>query len=753
MPLLETSLFEVLFLPLRGKRVGFVPLDGNVGDRLNHAATEQLFEYFEIEHEVLSPLAIDQGSIAHRFDELVVSGGGNMGGPFYKRPFQTRQELIGTGLPIHIFPQSFIQNEEDLSPYARVFVRDEASRALNPHLPLAPDLAMGYRGPVSSRSPCANVGLFLRRDVEHRIGEHPASLGDPAALADTVDELFDLASHFRHIVTDRLHFCIAALLLGKEVTLLPNSYFKNRSFYDTWLSTHCQWSEDVPALDFERADSDTDLFIRLTGPPSRVIDRSCIPVKDPGFFLDQTSEPYKISHADGVRYIESNSAGALVWQLCDGERSTGEIVSLITEAVPQPPLEVAYDIQLCLGQLAAFDAITLDFKQDTSRDGDVVRPNLAAPEIAVRRRRALDLQVHEPQIVEGRLRCSATLDGTPLWFATDPSLRDAVSPHADPFLLTSLMIAMHSGRPLSVRGAPVTKGLTRNLEQFQAVWSAWRNKLVEVEIEAEEMALYASPRGGAIAGFSGGVDSSYTIYRHLVSPDTRRGPQIRGALTIHGFDIASEDREKFATAFDNARRYLDGLDVDLLSVETNAKPLLPNWLDSHGLLLASCLSLFAHRFETGVIAATLPYVILQPLGSNPTTDWLMGSDHFSIFHHGAAVSRLDKVRAIAEWNAVDAHLRVCWEGESATDLNCGSCLSCVLTAIMFHCLGHRPKCLPDKVSAAMASNVLQRNLGRLEWYDLRCIVAEANRRGLQADWLEPLKTALAKSEMVLEESY
>ena len=193
---------------------------------------------------------------------------------------------------------------------------------------------------------------------------------------------------------------------------------------------------------------------------------------------------------------------------------------------------------------------------------------------------------------------------------------------------------------------------------------------------------------------------------------------------------------------------LNGLNVQLLSTQTNVKTYLPHWLDSHGLLLAACLSLFSNRYKTGVIGATLPYVIMQPLGSNPTTDWLMGSDRFSILHHGAGTSRLDKVRAIANWDAVHSHLRVCWEGNSLKEPNCGDCLACVLTAIMFHCLGHYPTCLPPKVSGDMASRVLDRDLGRLEWYDLQCILSEVAKRGLQSPWVESLKVALAQSKAI-----
>lgn len=41
-----------------------------------------------------------------------------------------------------------------------------------------------------------------------------------------------------HIYTTRLHAAILGVLLGKDITFFDNSYGKNRSFYDSWLSDY-----------------------------------------------------------------------------------------------------------------------------------------------------------------------------------------------------------------------------------------------------------------------------------------------------------------------------------------------------------------------------------------------------------------------------------------------------------------------------------------------------------------------------------
>lgn len=37
-------------------------------------------------------------------------------------------------------------------------------------------------------------------------------------------------------MTDRLHFAIAGLHAGRDVTLLANDYHKNKSMHETWLA-------------------------------------------------------------------------------------------------------------------------------------------------------------------------------------------------------------------------------------------------------------------------------------------------------------------------------------------------------------------------------------------------------------------------------------------------------------------------------------------------------------------------------------
>jgi polysaccharide pyruvyl transferase len=247
MQLLPFSAFAKIFEPLRGRRIGYARTPGNVGDGLIEAAAFQMLRHFGIDFVVTSP------SSSQKIDEWLLPGGGSMGS-FYAINEERRKLVLADGHPVSVLPQSFMGPEA--FGYARVFVRERASLELRPDACLAPDLALGLNIPWSwklalgldhgwKRKAALGEGLWLRKD-EEAIFPQAGSLGDPAERCSTPFRYLRLAALHTHVITDRLHFAIAALLCGRKATLLPNSYHKNRSMYETWLrELGCEW-RDAP---------------------------------------------------------------------------------------------------------------------------------------------------------------------------------------------------------------------------------------------------------------------------------------------------------------------------------------------------------------------------------------------------------------------------------------------------------------------------------------------------------------------------
>jgi hypothetical protein len=530
--------YEKLFAPLRGKRIGYFLLTGNVGDELNHQAARELFGYFDIDFREIHPGDVRKRDLAAALDELVISGGGNMGSDFYSEPFAERRIALKMGLPTTVFPQTFLANREDLSGYKKIFVRERRSRSLNVQFELVPDLAMGLLDVPRPTNPEAKIGVFLRRDIEARFSGCAASMGDPAQLSSTCDEYLELAGLFEHVFTDRLHFAIAALLRQRKVSLLPSSYWKNRAVYETWLrGFECEWLNGPDGISADPGAISRKVLYRLSGSPARVVDWSCRPVRQPEYTLYRHDDRTAIRRQGGPIAAWCNDSTGLIWTLCDGSRTVEEILETLLEAYPEDAIAVARDLQDTLQLLKKKQMLYLE----ATEPGEY-RPPLPRA-VGGTRRAGIELMVEAPATTENSFVLSATLkDGgrsdRSIWFELDRSCENLVSRNADPFLLVVLMYAMRSGRDVVVRNAPVSSGLLSNLERFQQVWCRWRTVLGQVVIEAEiDRDQAADDREGALLTFSGGIDSCFTAFEYVSGVNVQHQHKAASALMIQGFDI------------------------------------------------------------------------------------------------------------------------------------------------------------------------------------------------------------------------
>jgi hypothetical protein len=361
-----------------------------------------------------------------------------------------------------------------------------------------------------------------------------------------------------------------------------------------------------------------------------------------------------------------------------------------------------------------------------------------------------ELTVQPPRRDGERVRFSARLATTTgerrtLWFSLPRRHADAATRRADPFVLAALWGAMRSGRPLRVRGAPVSPSLLRNLEEFQRAWVAWRpRRLQAAALLADDESEARRPGPGAVAAFSGGVDSCYTVFRHAVAPDVARPRELRAAVMVHGFDIPRDDPAGFAGALARARRALAGVEVELIPVETNVRTGV-DWLDGHGLCLAAALTLFGGGFGAGLISATGTYrQLVLPWGSNPVTDPLLGSQSFEIVHSGAALDYIDKVRALAAWPAALENLRFCWEGEPR-GRNCGRCRKCVQVGLILQAAGVASDCFDEPLAPDVIARVLEQIRNEpnpFSHWTMQMILEGAEAQRLDAPWVEWLRREL-----------
>ena len=82
-----------------------------------------------------------------------------------------------------------------------------------------------------------------------------------------------------------------------------------------------------------------------------------IPIRVPHFLLERLDENVLLYHPGLTKTIQLNQTAAIVWDLCDGQRSTHEIVALLSQLFPDAAAEVMEDVEVTLQRLADEGAV------------------------------------------------------------------------------------------------------------------------------------------------------------------------------------------------------------------------------------------------------------------------------------------------------------------------------------------------------------------------------------------------------------
>lgn len=299
----------------------------------------------------------------------------------------------------------------------------------------------------------------------------------------------------------------------------------------------------------------------------------------------------------------------------------------------------------------------------------------------------------EPKLVDGKVELSAEIEfpnaeRKQLWYRVPEELAQNLTGSAEPYLIAAIFAAMTTKANVHVHGT-VSPFLIRNLMEFQAYWYAnlpGKYNRVEITAETEAETDVFPDLDRSICAFSGGLDSSFTIYRHASGICGRLKRNLGAALFVHGFDIPLEDEEAYKRAFRTNQDTLKSVGVPLYPLQSNHRLLFPDWNETHAAGIASCLTFFKRTFSEGIIPGTYCYNDLAPLwGSNPTSDHLMSSRNFSIFHDGAIWNRGSKLYHLREWQTAYERIRVCYSNPKK-DQNCGRCGKCLVTLMLISML-------------------------------------------------------------------
>ncbi|NES42742.1 hypothetical protein [Moorena sp. SIO2C4] len=347
-----------------------------------------------------------------------------------------------------------------------------------------------------------------------------------------------------------------------------------------------------------------------------------------------------------------------------------------------------------------------------------------------------------------RIDGDVQVDQTELWFQFDKSIVPPEDNDCDSYLLAVIMDAMKEERDVIVKGE-VSKQLLSNLVEYQVAWYKWLPDLYSyINISAESIRDNSTPVSGAICAFSGGVDATFSVWRHSQAKFSHRSQDIKLCSIVHGFDIPLREETSFNNASKRAQETLKDIQLKLVPIKTNYREITTvNWEHAFSCVLVAVLSNFKKVAGTCIVGSSEPYdSLVIPWGSSPITDHLLSSGDFHVIHDGASHNRTEKVKEICDWKVGIENLRVCWQGD-LKDRNCGKCEKCVRTKLNFLATGNPiPICFPDSnILDDIKEITLPNEAVRGEW---RQIYEYANKNEVKDSWVGQLRRTLNKKSLI-----
>ncbi|HHD56534.1 MAG TPA: PqqD family protein [Desulfobulbaceae bacterium] len=90
-----------------------------------------------------------------------------------------------------------------------------------------------------------------------------------------------------------------------------------------------------------------------------MINQTECPRQNEGYMLEELDGELLLYHLDQTKTVYLNNSAAIVWHLCNGENSVGDIIAFLEEKYPEAVKEIAGDVQDTLLKLLDAGALSL----------------------------------------------------------------------------------------------------------------------------------------------------------------------------------------------------------------------------------------------------------------------------------------------------------------------------------------------------------------------------------------------------------
>lgn len=270
-----------------------------------------------------------------------------------------------------------------------------------------------------------------------------------------------------------------------------------------------------------------------------------------------------------------------------------------------------------------------------------------------------------------------------------------VTEYSDPFILAVVEKAMkhaydiHFSQPMSEDLFYMLTTYTipvyaRNFEMFH-----------EIDLYGNTTDVPVPTLGKAGTGFSAGVDSFYTVLKHMGNETCKNHNITHLLLALNGSASAGlceeQDQEWLENSKNKFMPYAKELGMELICMGGNIDLLYAKDVALHGDTVVTASFVHAVRKLFGIYywASTYPAEIFDFKPNDGGYHENISVSYVSVsglrfYHSGSETNRVGKVGFIADYPIVQKCLTVCGEVEAQ---NCGCCVKCLRTMWELYAVG------------------------------------------------------------------
>lgn len=307
------------------------------------------------------------------------------------------------------------------------------------------------------------------------------------------------------------------------------------------------------------------------------------------------------------------------------------------------------------------------------------------------------LHIGIPRIVAGestsRLCCDVTIanERISLWYEVDNRFAPFLCiERVDAFLLPLLPMAFATGQDIHCDGE-ISARLYYQLTQYY-IPAVCRNceKKKAFTIHGVANGNPLPNAGAVISGFSGGVDSMYTVMSHTNDhiPSSYRLTHV-GVFNSGAYAQQAETPRHFSRARKKAALFAAETGLEALWVNSNIERILrESYLNNFVYRNVGCALALQKLFSTYLHASSVDFASFSFAGDKLTRYEFLAvhcfsTENMAVYCSGGELTRLEKVRQLYTYPASYKWLHPCVMGILG-DMNCGTCLKCLAWHVMLY---------------------------------------------------------------------